>query len=184
MAKVYYREHNYKRETREFLVAPYLGHTYTLRSSRESMFASLLEVLVVSKSVLRWWYEPYTFKCGTKYRKERVYTPDFLIQLGDDDIFDTGTKCVWLEVKQDLDQKAVTRQRYFRQSHPNLPIILMVDRDYHDQHNSVVRSSSRKLSKKGRAKNIRQRELQDKAAKWVDRIIFAKDWYAAWGIKL
>lgn len=161
MRKLTYREHNYKVESREFLVAPGEIRNYTLRSSRESKFARLCELLVRTESVLKWWYEPHRFKIGTKYRKERVYTPDFLLALGDDDVFDTNTRSVWVEVKSSLTQADVSRLRWFHQAWPNLPICLMVDKRY-DCH-----------SKTGK----RQRALQSSAEKWVNRILIGKEWY-------
>jgi hypothetical protein len=132
-----------------------------MRSKQESLFARLCEVLIMSGSVLQWWYEPHRFNIGTKYRKQRVYTPDFLLRLGDDDIFDTGTKSVWVEVKSSLDQKAVSRLRWFHEAYPNLPIVLMVENE-----------------PSGRGKTAkRQRELHSKAGKYVERILYGKDWY-------
>lgn len=167
--RITYRDHNYKTETREFLVAPSESRVYTLRSLREQRFARLCECLIMTRSVLKWWYEPHQFKCGTIYRKERVYTPDFLLKLGDDDIFDTGTRSVWVEVKAKLDQKACSRQRWFFKAYPDLPILLMVDREYaHGQKSKTA---------------VAQKILIRKVKPYVDRILYGTQWYPKFGIK-
>ena len=166
-----YQDHNYKTETRSYRVDCYLGErVYTLRSLREQRFARLLECLIETQSVLRWWYEPHAFNCGTYYRKERIYTPDFLITLGDDDIFDTGTRSVWVEVKATLDQKAVSRCRWLRKKYPHIALCLMMDRDY------------RAITKPSKART-RQVVLQAKLRPHVDRTLFANEWYKPFGIK-
>lgn len=172
-SRVTYQEHNYKTETRAFLVAPNCEKVYTLRSLREQRFARMLECLIRTGSVLRWWYEPHRFHCGTKYRKERVYTPDFLIVPGDDDIFSTGTRSVWVEVKATLDQKAISRCRWLRMAHPHIVLCLMMDRDY--------RKSTRTW--RGWKTAQRQKVFQRKLQPHVERTLFGNEWYPKFGIK-
>jgi hypothetical protein len=162
MGKVTYQEHNYKRESRRFQVGKNDFWVYSLKSQRESWFASLLEILVHRGQVVRWWYEPHRFTLGAKYNKLRVYTPDFLVELGDEDIFDTGTRSAWVEVKSSLSQKDVSRLRWFHQAYPDLTILLMVDRD-----------PGRSLSQTAK----KQRVLHRSARKYVERILYGQDWY-------
>ena len=174
-SKVTFQEHNYKTETRSFLVGgPTFEKVYTLRSLREQRFARLLECLIATGSVLRWWYEPYMFRCGTKDHKERVYTPDFLIEMGDDDIFDTGTRSVWVEVKATLDQNAISRCRWLRQAHPHIVLCLMMDKDY--RHLTSQKARRSKTAK-------RQVVFQAKLRPHVERTLFGNEWYPKFGIK-
>lgn len=144
---------------------------YTLKSKRESRFASLLECLIETGDVFEWWYEPHQFKCGRQYRKDRLYTPDFLISLNPVcDVFDTGTKCVWVEVKANLDQDGVSRFHWLFKQYPHFKdkMLLMVDRN-----------PAGKRSKTA----IRQRYLQDSARKYINRVLYASEYYPKFGIK-
>ena len=153
-----------KTEQREFYTGRGLEE-YKLKSKRESKFAVMLEKLVEVGVVIQWWYEPHQFKCGRRYRKDRLYTPDFLVAVAPFiDIFDTGTKSVWVEVKANLDQDGVSRFHWLYKQYPHVAdrMLLIVDRN-----------PAGKRSKTA----IRQRCLQDSARKYINRVLYANEWY-------
>jgi hypothetical protein len=143
---------------------------YQLKSACESRFAKLLEMLVMQGSVMRWWYEPHQFSCGRQYRKDRLYTPDFLIHVNPvHDIFSTGTRCVWAELKTELDQDGKNRFHWLYKQYPHMKdkMLLMVDRNPNGRRSKSAR---------------RQRELQGKALKYIRRVLYATEWYPKFGI--
>ncbi len=158
----------YITEQRAFQIHPCWQRDYKMKSKRESRFALLLEKLVYQGSVIQWWYEPHKFRCKRLYRNERLYTPDFLVHL-QDDIFDTGTKSVWVEVKAKLDQNGKTR---FHCLYSTLPwikdrMLLIVDRE-----------------PTGNSKTARrQRVLQDGSLRFIRRVLYASEYYPKFGIR-
>ncbi len=159
----------YITEHRMFDVHPCWRREYSLKSKRESRFALLLEKLVYLGVVIQWWYEPHQFKCGRQYRKDRLYTPDFLVHL-QEDIFDTGTKSVWIEVKAKLDQDGVSRFHWLFKQYPWMKdrILLIVDRDPAGRQSKTAR---------------RQRVLQSNATKYIRRVLYGSEWYPKFSIR-
>jgi hypothetical protein len=159
----------YKTERREFWVAHGRERTYTMKSLRESRFAQLLECLVRSDDVVEWWYEPKTFKCKRMYRRERLYTPDFLIYTGTD-VFDTGCEKVWVEVKATLSQNDNVRLHCLAGTYPIMRdiMLLVVDKSYAGKRSKTAQ---------------RQRVLLRGARKHIHHIIYAEEWYPKFGIK-
>jgi hypothetical protein len=142
-----------------------------MKSKRESRFAALLEKLVLASYVNEWWYEPHQFHCGRQYRKDRLYTPDFLVAVNPlYDIFGTGTKSVWVEVKATLDQDGKNRFHWLYKAYPFMKdrTLLIVDRNPAGRKSKTAR---------------RQRVLQDAALKYIRRILYAPDWYPKFSIK-
>jgi len=161
-----------KRITRTCEVKAGVRRTYVFKSKREIWMSLLLERLVLQGSVIKWWYEPHEFRCGRKYRKDRFYTPDFLAHLNPvHDVFDTGTKSVWIEVKDALNQDGKSRFHWLSQTYPFFHdiMLLMVDRN----------------PRKGRNSKTAQRQivLQDGACRWIKRVLYGADWYPIFGIQ-
>jgi hypothetical protein len=141
-----------------------------MKSGQESRFAKLLEFLVATGDVLWWRYEPHKFRCKRMYNRIRLYTPDFLVAVNTDrDIFDTGTKCVWVEVKAALDPNGKARLRCLVSTYPHLKdkLILVVERNPAGRRSKTA---------------ARQRVLQDAALSYVSRIVYGNEWYKQFGL--
>lgn len=154
----------------QWLVAPYTVHQFEMKSLREARCAQLLGRLVHTGDVFRWWYEPHGFRCKRMYRRERIYWPDFLVVVNPEtDVFNTGTRSVWIEVKAKLDQNGKTRFHCLTGTYPffKRSMLLMVDSNPAGRRSKTA---------------ARQRALQDGAMTWIRRVIYATDWYPKFGI--
>lgn len=160
-----------QKERRNFQVHPCWQRDYTLKSKRESRFAALLEKLICQGSVIQWWYEPHQFHCGRQYRKDRLYTPDFLVHVNPEaDVFGTQTMTVWVEVKDYLDQSGKNRFHWLYKQYPWMKerMLLIVDRSPHGRQSKHAN---------------RQRCLQDAALKYINRVLYGTEWYPQFGIQ-
>lgn len=156
------REFIHRHITRKCLVAPGYVRTITFKSRTvESRWAGVLEFFVRASVIMEWDYEPKEFHCGRKYRKDRLYTPDFRVL--DNGAFDYPGKDVWFETKSLgwFAQKDISRLRWFSQSFPTHIIYLVFDRR--------PANTRSKTSQK-------QRIMADKASKWVERILYMNDY--------
>lgn len=119
---------------------------YKFKSKQEFRWAKYLDLLTNSNDPLHFWeYEPRTFEMKERYRKRRIYTPDFLCRY--------KHSHEWHEVKTSLRQKDVTRFKWFKADYPDERIVLVL--------NSCPK------------KSVKQLILLDNARKYVDDVIFA-----------
>lgn len=127
------------------------GTGIKLKSTQELKWAKYLDLLLKSRDILGWSYEPRTFEFKERYRKRGQYTPDFFVTK-----WSNGEKSwvyMWIEVKTGLRQKDVSRFRQLKTDYPDEPITL------------VMTSEPKK--------NVNQLRLLDNARKYVNDVIFA-----------
>jgi len=92
---------------------------YTFKSKCEYRWACYLNLLCGRGSDdCDWSYEPKTFEFGERWRKRRIYTPDFLY-------IEEGQK-IYHEVKTSLRQVDVTRFRCMATDYPDEKIVLVI----------------------------------------------------------
>lgn len=128
---------------------------YDFKSQIERKWADYLETILKLDVIGGWKYEPTTFECGSKNRKERIYTPDF-------GVLEAECGYVFHETKTSLRQKDISRFKWLRQAHPDIKIVLVLPR----------------LPKSGK-----QLILVDKARKYVDRVLAANPLFKEFNIK-
>lgn len=121
---------------------------YKFKSQQEYKWAQYLNLLKKSGQIADWQYEPRKFEMKERYRKRRVYTPDFLVA----DVPSYNARTEWHEVKTSLRQKDVSRFKWFRVDYPDERIILIVTNNPRKTKNKI---------------------LLDNARKYVDDVIFA-----------
>jgi hypothetical protein len=132
-------------------------YNYHFRSQAERRWADYLETLKELGAIKSWEYEPKRFACGQHNNKWRFYTPDFKV-IEDDNGLEVE---VWHEVKMSLEQKDISRFKWFVGAHPDKIIVLILPR----------------------AAKKRQAELRYKAHNYVKRIVYANPLYKKYGIK-
>lgn len=135
------------------------GREFNFKSKAEYRWAQYLQLLKNIKAIEEWSYEPTTFEGRMRYRKIRVYTPDFLVMEDGEDIYH--------EVKTALRQKDITRFKYLKADYPDVKIVL------------VLMSKPKGLSASSRKQVI----LIANAEKYVERTVFAKAIFHKFGIK-
>jgi len=131
---------------------------YKFKSKAERMWADYLEFLKELGAIEEWEYEPETFQCGTKYRKERIYTPDFRVM----ENYKGHTTTVYHEVKTSLRQKDISRFKWLKEFHVVIIVLVLPNRP---------------------KRSVKQIDLLAKARKYVDRVVFANPLYRKHGIK-
>lgn len=133
------------------------------KSQAERRWADYLEILKKLDAIVKWEYEPETFECGSKYRKERIYTPDFRIT----EKMGSHIYQVYHEVKVALQQKDISRFKWLKSSHSEITIVLVLP-----------------YSPAGKtASSRRQLELISNARKYIERIVYANSLFKQFGIK-
>lgn len=132
------------------------GTIYRFKSKAEYKWARYLDKLYDLGAIDYWEYEPTTFEFGERWRKRRVYTPDFLVKEDGQEIYH--------EVKTGLQQKDITRFRCLRADFPEVRIILVI----------VGRVKT---------KSAKQNRLRANAQKYIERIVFANPLLKEFGIK-
>jgi len=143
---------NERRVTFDWHNQPVEAFGYRFKSKQEYKWAQYLEYLKMSDEVDTWQYEPHTFEMKERYRKRRIYTPDFKVYTVTRYAHIRYVQHEWHEVKTTLRQKDVTRFRYFKADYPNERIVLVIT--------SKPRTTKRIV-------------LLEKAKKYVDDVIFA-----------
>ena len=132
------------------------GTIYRFKSKVEYRWAKYLEKLRELGAITYWEYEPTTFEFGERWRKRRIYTPDFLVQEDGQEIYH--------EVKTSLRQKDITRFRCLAADFPDEKIVLVIFGPE-------------------KTRNVNQNRLRSNARKYVERIIFANPPCKKFGIR-
>lgn len=132
------------------------GREFRFKSKAEYRWAQYLQLLKDLKAISKWEYEPTTFEGTIRYRKQRIYTPDFMV-------IDTGEE-IYHEVKTALRQKDITRFKYLKADFPDEKIVLVIFGPEHTH-------------------NANQNRLRSNARKYVERIVFANPLCKKFGIK-
>ncbi len=152
------------------------GKECKFKSKQEHKWAQYLERLKELNTIIDWWYEPRQFEFKERFRRRRVYTPDFLVEEKLEGIvFDHSTSKsttfqiasdetvkVWHEVKTSLRQVDVVRFKYLAADYPNEKIILVLNDG---------------------TKNIEQMRRKENALRYVERIVYAGPIFRKMGIK-
>lgn len=132
---------------------------YKFKSKAEYRWAQYLNMLCKLGAIHGWDYEPKKFEFKERYRKRRVYTPDFCV-------FDDG-EYIYHEVKTSMRQVDVRRFKYMNADYPDIKMVLV-------------------LVSKPKGKTTPSRKqivLIDNARKYVERVVYAGPLYRKFGIK-
>jgi hypothetical protein len=128
---------------------------YSFKSKVEYRWACYLEKLKELGAIWEWFYEPTIFEFSERWRKRRIYTPDFGID--DDDGY------YYQEVKTSLRQNDITRFRCLAADFPKEKIVLV-------------------LFGPENTRNTKQIILRANASKYVERTVFANKLLKKFGI--
>ena len=112
--------------------------------------------------IIDWWYEPKQFIFKERFRRKRVYTPDFLVEETIGEFTDKRTVKVWHEVKTSLRQVDVLRFKYLAADYPDEKMVLVLNSD---------------------SKNFEQIRRKENALRYVERIVYAGPLFRKFGIK-
>lgn len=110
-----------RRKSDKRILARQDGRDVTLFGNFEHAVGCHLEELLSQGKILRWEYEPKTFRF-TYRKRERRYTPDFFVKIDDE-------TCAWLEVKGYMPLIALQSMKRFRSVYP-LFNYLIVGKNY------------------------------------------------------
>ena len=101
------------------------GKKHYYRSQWEVNYAIYLEFLKTQNNIKEWLYESDTFWFESIKRGIRSYKPDFKVTELNDDI-------IYHEVKGWMDSRSKTALRRFKKYYPQLKLILIQSKEYHE----------------------------------------------------
>lgn len=133
------------------------GRQFKFKSQIERKWALYLQRLLELGAIEFWDYESKTFEFKERYRKRRIYTPDFVIR----EKFQGLMQTVYHEVKTALRQTDVMR---FKLMAADFPMVNMV----------LVLPSCR---------TGRQAILRGNALKYVERVVYCNPLFNKMGIR-
>lgn len=133
------------------------GRQFEFKSKIEYKWAQYLQMLLELGAIEFWDYEPKRFEFKERYRRRRVYTPDFVVR----EKFQGLMQTVYHEVKTALRQTDVMR---FKLMHYDFPMVNMV----------LVLPCCR---------TGRQAILRGNALKYVERVVYCNPLFNQFGIK-
>jgi len=144
---------------------PQEGFGYKFKSKAEYRWAQYLQKLLEMGAIQKWEYEPRQFDFKERYRKKRVYTPDFFVE--DLDPIDGEIIPVYHEVKTGMRQVDVRRFKYMNADYPKVKMVLVL----------TSKPSGRTAASR------KQIILIGQAEKYVERTVYAGPLYRKFGIK-
>jgi len=152
MAVIHYEWRN---KTQDVMID---GRHFKFKSKIEYRYAQYLQKLLELRAIDYWDYESRTFEFAERYRKRRIYTPDFEVR----ETHYGNKEISWHEVKTSLRQTDIRRFRLMAADYPKIDMVLVLPYCAHSP---------------------KQSRLRGNAQKYVRRIFYCDPYFRKFGIK-
>jgi len=133
------------------------GKTYTYKSKIERKWATYLEMLKQLGAIEDWDYEPYQFVFKERFRRRRVYIPDFRVIEKTHGL----RQRIYHEVKTYLRQPDILKFKYMQADYPSETMVLILPCG---------------------TKSVKKIIMRDKAKKYIQRIVYCNPIFRKYNI--